>query len=441
MGWEGILKDWAYYQNIPTLLDALRDGEFEIGEYLDKIEAQFDAVEPQVLAFLPERERFERLRQDAEELHVTYPDPENRPPLFGLPIGVKDIFHVAGFPTQAGSLLPSEVIAGEEAECVTQLKKAGALVFGKTVTTEFAYFGPGPTRNPYNPEHTPGGSSSGSAAAVAVGLVPFAFGTQTIGSIARPASFCGVVGYKPSYDRISKAGVIPLASSVDHIGFFTADVPSALPPAQSLCKDWKEGVSRKKKLGLGIPTGPYLHKASEEMQAHFNKVCEQLESGGYKLKSIEAMPDFEEIAHCHGVIVAAEAYQVHEAWYDQYGDLYHSKTVELIQRGKAISSDELDQARQGREKLRQELTALMDEHKIDLWLSPGAPDAAPKGLDSTGDPVMNLPWTHSGLPALCLPSGKNKAGLPLGLQVAGRWFEDENLLHWGVGLEAVINSV
>jgi Asp-tRNA(Asn)/Glu-tRNA(Gln) amidotransferase A subunit family amidase len=441
MGWEGILKDWAYYQNIPTLLDALRDGEFEIGEYLDKVETQFDAVEAQVLAFLPERERFERLRQEAEELFVRYPDPEARPPLFGLPIGVKDIFHVAGFPTQAGSLLPSEVITGEEAECVTQLKKAGALILGKTVTTEFAYFGPGPTRNPYNPEHTPGGSSSGSAAAVAVGLVPFAFGTQTIGSIARPASFCGVVGYKPSYDRISKAGVIPLASSVDHIGFFTADVPSALPPAQSLCKDWKKGASRKKKLVLGIPTGPYLHKASEEMQAHFNKVCEQLESGGYRLKSIEAMPDFDEIAHRHGVIVAAEAYQVHEAWYDQYGDLYHSKTVELIQRGKAIPPDELAQARQGREKLRQELMALMDEHKIDLWLSPGAPDAAPKGLDSTGDPVMNLPWTHSGLPTLCLPSGLNRAGLPLGLQVAGRWYEDEKLLHWGVGLESVLNSV
>jgi Asp-tRNA(Asn)/Glu-tRNA(Gln) amidotransferase A subunit family amidase len=441
MGWEGILRDWAYYQNIPALLEVLRQGELEIGEYLDKIETQFDAIEPQVMAFLPEKDRFERLRQEAEELFVSYPDPETRPAFFGLLIGVKDIFHVAGFPTQAGSLLPAEVITGEEAECVTQLKEAGALVFGKTVTTEFAYFGPGPTRNPYNPEHTPGGSSSGSAAAVAVGLVPFAFGTQTIGSITRPASFCGVVGYKPSYDRISKAGVIPLASSVDHIGFFTADVPSTLLPAGILCKDWKKGAPRKKRLVLGIPTGPYLRKASGEMRVHFDKVCGWLESGGYKLKSIEAMPDFVEIAQRHGVIVAAEAYQVHEAWYDRYGDLYHPKTVELIQRGKGISSDELEQARQGREKLRQELTTLMDEHGIDLWLSPGAPGPAPKGLDSTGDPVMNLPWTHSGLPTLCIPSGKNRAGLPLGLQVVGRWYEDEKLLHWGVRLESVINAV
>jgi Asp-tRNA(Asn)/Glu-tRNA(Gln) amidotransferase A subunit family amidase len=439
MDWEGISKELLHLRNIPSLLKSLRNGELEIGEYLAVIEKQFHAVEPQVLSFLPEDGRFERLREQAKELCELYPSPDSRPPLFGLIIGVKDIFHVAGFPTHAGSQLPTEAITGEEAVCVSQLKKAGALVFGKTVTTEFAYFAPGPTRNPYNPEHTPGGSSSGSAAAVSAGLAPFAFGTQTIGSISRPASFCGVVGYKPSYDRISKSGVIPLASSVDHIGFFTSDVSSTQLLAKILCKDWANEEPPSKKPVLGIPTGPYLEKASKEMLVHFNNLCDKLQSGGFELKRVDTMPDFEEIVHRHGIIVAAEAYQTHQKWFEQYSDLYHSKTSELILRGQTIHENELNLAIQGREKLRRQLTILMDEHSIDLWISPGAPGSALKGLDSTGDPIMNLPWTHSGLPTLCLPSGMNSKGLPLGLQVASRWNRDEGLLHWGIDLGTLLN--
>jgi Asp-tRNA(Asn)/Glu-tRNA(Gln) amidotransferase A subunit family amidase len=321
MDWEGISKELLHLRNIPALLQSLKNGELEIGEYINILEKQFHAVEPQMLSFLPEDGRFERLREQAKELYETYPAPDSRPPLFGLIIGVKDIFHVAGFPSHAGSQLPTEAITGEEAACVAQLKKAGALVFGKTVTTEFAYFAPGPTRNPYNPEHTPGGSSSGSAAAVSAGLVPFAFGTQTIGSISRPASFCGVVGYKPSYDRISKSGVIPLASSVDHIGFFTSDVSSTRLPARILCKDWMEEEPPKKKPVLGIPTGPYLEKAAKEMLAHFNTLCDKIQSSSFELRRVDTMPDFDDIVQRHGIIVAAEAYQTHKSWFETYGDL------------------------------------------------------------------------------------------------------------------------
>ena len=157
---------------------------------------------------------------------------------------MKDIFHVKGFLTRAGSGLPVDLLTGPEAESVTQLKQAGALILGKTVTTEFAYFAPGPTRNPRNPAHTPGGSSSGSAAAVGAGLCPLALGTQTIGSILRPASFCGVVGFKPSFGRISSAGVIPFAVSLDHIGFFTQDVAGATLAAAVLCKNWGDEEAR-----------------------------------------------------------------------------------------------------------------------------------------------------------------------------------------------------
>ncbi|MEK7328196.1 MAG: amidase, partial [Chloroflexota bacterium] len=210
--------------NLVELASALRTGELLITNYLDHLKDQFDLRESSILAFVPEEGRFGRLYREAEELLRRYPQPETRPPLFGIPVGIKDIFHVAGFATRAGSKLPPELLQGLEAESITALKKAGALIMGKTVTTEFAYFGPGPTRNPHNPDHTPGGSSSGSAAAVAAGMCQLALGTQTIGSIVRPASFCGVVGYKPTYDRVSRAGVIPLSPSLDHIGPFARTV-------------------------------------------------------------------------------------------------------------------------------------------------------------------------------------------------------------------------
>jgi Asp-tRNA(Asn)/Glu-tRNA(Gln) amidotransferase A subunit family amidase len=177
--------------SLATLLSDLKQDDRALWAYLDKLETRLATVEPHVHAFVPEVGRFERLRREAQALLVRYPDPTERPPLFGLLLGVKDIFHVDGLPTQAGSQLPLDVLAGEESAVVTAMRQAGALVLGKTVTAEFAYFAPGPTRNPHNLAHTPGGSSSGSAAAVAANLCPVALGTQTIGSVNRPAAFCG----------------------------------------------------------------------------------------------------------------------------------------------------------------------------------------------------------------------------------------------------------
>ncbi len=428
----------------PSLLalsNALRTGELPLTTYLSQLESRFAERESSILAFIPEENRFERLRREAEALTNRYPRPEARPALFGVPVGVKDIFHAAGFATRAGSRLPLEVLQGEEAESVTLLKNAGALIMGKSVSTEFAYFGPGPTRNPLSPEgttHTPGGSSSGSAAAVAAGLCPLALGTQTIGSIIRPASFCGVVGYKPTYDRISRAGVIPLSPSLDHIGVFTADVAGAALAVSLLCRNWSPDTPIKKPV-LGIPEGPYLARATEAGLAHFRATCRRLAEAGYTIKSVDAMPDFDEVRERHNLIVAAEAAQVHAEWFSRFGELYHPKTADLIRRGQSITSDQLQEALKGREILRIELTQLMDAHGLDLWVSPAAPGPAPRGLDSTGDPVMNLPWTHGGLPAVNLPSGRNVEGLPLGLQLTGRWYADEMLMAWAVGIEAEVS--
>lgn len=429
--------------NIPVSLAAtvaaLQSGALPLLQHLEKTEDRFRRHEPEVQAFVPEEGRFKRLRRQAERLLAQYPDPEERPPLFGLPIGVKDIFHVDGFPTHAGSQLPAEVLQGTEAESVKKLRRAGALILGKTVTTEFAYFGPGPTRNPYDLRHTPGGSSSGSAAAVSRGMCLMSFGTQTIGSINRPAAFCGVVGVKPSQDRISKDGVLPLSPSLDHVGFFTPNVFDAELIAGLLCYQWQVVVTSRKPV-LGIPQGPYLQRASPEGLAHFEETCRVLRDAGFELKPVSAMLDFDEIVARHNLIVAAEAAQVHAKWYAQYGHLYHPKTVDLITRGQQVSARELNRALSGRAALRSSLIQLMDRHEIDLWISPAAPGAAPRTLESTGDPVMNLPWTHSGLPTVTLPSGFNLDGLPLGLQVTGRWYGDEVMLYWAADIEPVIRS-
>lgn len=407
---------------------------------LEKLEALFAEREPAVRAFLPEHpedSRFERLRRERDELSRRWPDPENRPPLFGVPVGVKDIFRVDGFVTRAGSCLPPEVLQGPEAASVTALRKAGALILGKTVSTEFAYFAPGPTRNPWNPEHTPGGSSSGSAAAVGAGLCPLALGSQTIGSILRPAAFCGAVGFKPSYERISREGVIPLAPSFDHVGIFTPDVAGAERAAAVLCRDWRAS-SPNGKPRLGVPEGPYLERASEEGLAHFRDTCRRLAAAGYEIVPVPALTDFDDVMERHRRIFAAEAARVHRDWFPRFRDLYDRRTAELIERGQAIGDDQLARDLRTRDGLRTELTALMDRHGLGLWISLPAPGAAPRGLGSTGAPVMNVPWTQAGMPAISLPAGRNPAGLPMGLQVAARFGQDEELLAAARGLEEAL---
>jgi Asp-tRNA(Asn)/Glu-tRNA(Gln) amidotransferase A subunit family amidase len=426
--------------SIPELMNSFRNGKISPVDYLFELEQAFQKKESVIQAFLPEPNRFSRMIKTAENLTLQYPETDDRPALFCLPIGVKDIFHVDGFQTRAGSQLPKGLLTGSEADSVTILKKAGALIVGKNVTTEFAYFAPGPTRNPHNPNHTPGGSSSGSAAAVAAGLVPFAFGTQTIGSIIRPASFCGVVGFKPTYDRISKRGVIPLSPSVDTVGFFVLDIESARMMSSILCTNWRIDRLGITKPVLGIPRGPYLTNASENMLEHFERIGERLRKAGYQVKDIRVMKNFDEIFYFHNTIVSAEASKIHQKWYEKYKDLYHPKTSELIEKGIKIPQRKYEEAQNHRGRFRADLTKIMEIQGIDVWISPPAIDAAPVGLDSTGDPIMNLPWTHCGFPTINLPAGKNDNYLPMGLQLTSGWNMDEALLHWSSKIEEIITE-
>jgi Asp-tRNA(Asn)/Glu-tRNA(Gln) amidotransferase A subunit family amidase len=189
---------------------------------------------------------------------------------------------------------------------------------------------------------------------------------------------------------------------------------------------------------LGIPVGPYLKRAGEIARRHFDRAAAALSEAGFACHTVEVMPDFEDIAARHQTILAAEAAQVHAAWFERYADRYHGRTANLIREGQAIPAEVLATARAGQAALRQELESTMDRAGIDVWIAPATVGPAPRGLDSTGDPIMNLPWTQAGLPALSLPCGLEPDGLPLGLQLVARWNDDERLMTWARMIETTL---
>lgn len=419
---------------------ALRTGELDLLAYINELCDRIDAAEPRIQALLPEPDRRARLLAAAQALQARFPDPVSRPPLFGIPVGIKDIFFVDGFPTRAGSQLPSELFVGPEGDCVRSLHTAGALILGKTVTTEFAYFEPGPTRNPHNLDYSPGGSSSGSAAAVAAGFCPVAIGSQTIGSIIRPAAFCGIAGFKPGYGRIPMTGGIFYSETFDHMGIFTQDVAGMELVASLLCKNWQKiepGVPEALPV-LGVPDGPYLAQASPEGLAAFEKQLALLEQAGYTVRHVRAMEDIETINQRHMRIVFAEMAQAHKEWFARYEPLYRPRTAAAIREGQEVSAEELSELRSRPAKLRAELEMLMTQAGIDVWICPSTTGPAPKGITSTGSPLMNLPWTHAGMPAVSLPAGRAANGLPLGLQCVGAFMADEKLLNWATPLARIV---
>jgi Asp-tRNA(Asn)/Glu-tRNA(Gln) amidotransferase A subunit family amidase len=416
---------------------ALHSGQLDLLTYIDELCDRIDATDPLLHALLPEPERRTRLKTDAAALQAHFPDSASRPPLYGILVGVKDTFHVDSFPTQAGSQLPVELFVGTEAPCVTMLRNAGALILSKTVTTEFAYFEPGPTRNPHNLNHTPGGSSSGSVAAVAAGFCPLALGTQVIGSTIRPAAFCGIVGFKSTYGRIPTSGLVQCSDSLEHVGYFAQDVAGIAFVAPLLCKDWRQ-VEADILPVLGVPDGPYLTQASPETLAAFEAQLVHLQRAGYTVRCVSAFNDIETINRRHTRLVFAEMAQVHRSWFAQYESLYRPRTVAALREGQAVSAEEVQAARAGRSEVRAQLEEQMVQSGISMWVSPSTTEPAPEGLESTGSPLMNLPWTYAGMPAITLPAGHAANGLPLGLQCVAASMADEYLLKWVAPMEKVL---
>jgi len=395
---------------------------------------RIDEVDPLLRAFVPEPDRRRRLAAEARSVAERWRDPGTRPALYGVPVGVKDIVRVDGLATRAGSEVPPEALGGAQAPLVDRLRAAGALVAGKTVTAEFAFMAPGPTRNPYHQGHTPGGSSSGSAVAVATGMAPLAIGTQTVGSVIRPAAYCGVVGFKPTYGRVPTAGVIPNAPGLDTIGFFTADVAGAAVAAAVVCDGWRD-VEPGRPV-LGIPAGPYLERADAVAVAAFQERVKALAGAGFAVREVPVMADFGRVLRLLFVINRYELARTHAEWFPRFGERYREQTVTAIRAGQAIDHAEYAGASRARDEFRRHLVAVMSDAGVDAWIAPAATGPAPSGLDGTGDPVMSVPWSLAGMPSVSVPAGHAASGLPLGLQCVGRPGSDEELLGWAAGIEA-----
>ena len=355
---------------------------------------------------------------------------------------MKDFFRVDGFPTKAGSKLPAALFDGAESEVVTLLKQNGALIAGKTVTTEFAYFQPGPTRNPRNPEHTPGGSSSGSAAGVAAGFFPLALGTQTIGSVIRPAAFCGIIGFKPSYDRIPTSEMLFFSRSVDHVGLFSQDVATMQLACSALCDSWdgSKGAPPQGLPALAVPDGPYLDEAEEAGRQHFEATLDRLAAEGFRIERIPFFPDYADLNRRHRRLTAVEVAQVHKQWYREYSDRYSIHMHEIMRTGATISDEERDDIRADQLRLRHAMEEALLSAGADLWVAPAATGPAPLGIHATGNPIMNLPWTNAGVPALSIPTGETEEGLPLAVQFCAPFGADERLLAWGEAIEALVRG-
>ena len=359
--------------------------------------------------------------------------------LHGVPVALKDIFDAAGLPTTAGAGSFAHRHPVADATSVARLRAAGAIVLGKVTTTAFAFLDPSPTRNPWNPEHTPGGSSSGPAAAVASRMVPLALGSQTVGSVLRPAAYCGVVGFKPSHGLISAAGVVPLAWSLDHVGIFARAVEDcalalgilagadAADPLSSgaAADDYLAAVARPVPPRLGV-LRRLVERATPEMGTHLEAVVRMLRSAGALVSDVDLPPSFANLHEAGNRVARAEAAAYHAPLFARHADEYPPRIREAIEQGRTISAVEYLAAQQTRRVFRQEMAPIAARY--DALLLPTAPAPAPRGLQSTGDPYFCAPWSFAGMPAIALPSGLDGAGLPLSIQLVGGAFAEARLL-------------
>jgi len=364
-------------------------------------------------------------------------------PLSGIPVAIKDIIATSDMPTTNGSPIYQNHVPAQDAWVVERLRSLGATVFGKTVSTEFAWRHPGPTVNPWNPRHTPGGSSSGSAAAVAAGIVPLALGTQTLGSVIRPAAFNGVVGLKPSFGAVPRTGVHPLSPSLDHVGFFARrvdDVALALSllaatsdrdlhgrPLPGFQVDIHGGVPPLEKPRLAIVRFEKWSKAESEQQKTFDAAIAKLRGADAVLEEFELSELDSANWNAINTILASEGALIFADLVARYPDRTSARLKELVQMGKAHTACDYLTAKALQEKLRSRFTA--DISGFDAVLTLPAFGEAPEGLGYTGDAEYCAPWTFLGTPALTLPAGFGKNRLPLGIQIVGPYREDYRVLR------------
>ncbi|CAB3667096.1 Glutamyl-tRNA(Gln) amidotransferase subunit A [Achromobacter spanius] len=349
--------------------------------------------------------------------------------LAGVGFGVKDVIDVAGMPTRSGSLATSPEPARWDASCVAQLRTAGAVPIGKTVTAEFAYAAPGPTRNPHHALHTPGGSSSGSAAAVAAGMVDIALGTQTGGSMIRPAAFCGVVGFKPTFGRVHRQGMSVLCDSLDTIGWFSRTVAQSREVASVLLPQAEPDHASTRAPRVAMLACEAIGTLDTASRQALDDCAMRLREQGADLITPDVDADLKSLLHLHTQIMHAElARGLLSIARGSQADLLSPVLRNAIKLGLEISYADYVQCQQARDRLSQDWLRRFGE--IDIIIAPSAPGPAPKGLQSTGSSVFNRIWSLLGWPALHLPTGQADNGLPVGVQWVARPDQDHALLAW-----------
>jgi len=362
-----------------------------------------------------------------------------RGPLHGVPVGLKDIFDVAGMATTSGAGAFAHRTPERDSRCAALLREAGAIILGKTVTTPFAFADPSVTCNPWNLEHTPGGSSSGSAAAVAARMVPLALGSQTIGSTVRPAAYCGVVGFKGSYGAISLEGVTPLAESLDHVGIFARTVDDAALVFAALAEPRRPPAPPVSPAAprFGIPRAFVERYASDEVGTHLDAVARAFARAGATPRDV-ALPDgWTRIDDVGRLILRVEAAAYHQRWFPHHADEYPPKIRELVRSGQTVLGVDYLLAHEERHRFRREMSAVFAH--CDVLLLPAAPAPAPPRAEATtGDPIFCAPWSFTGLPAIGLPSGLARSGLPLAIQLVAPLLAEDRLLDAARWCERVL---
>ena len=370
-------------------------------------------------------------------------------PLHGVPVGIKDIIDTDDMPTELGSPLAKGRRPSGDAHLVKLLRAAGAVILGKTVTTEFAVYSPGKTKNPHNPGHTPGGSSSGSAAAVAGGMIPLAIGTQTNGSVIRPASFCGAVGFKPTHGRIGRAGVLALSRILDHPGIFARSVEEV-----ALCADVLfghdpfdpdtrlEAAPRMLATAMSEPPlpprfgfvrGPYWERADEDARAAFEELREFL---GDAAEDVELHAEFASAADYLRAIMYPDLAKALDGWFARGTENISDMLTGMVEEGRKVTALAYNRAAARIHPMNVWLADPFSDY--DALITPATPGEAPEGLDATGDPIFCSTWSLLGTPAVTLPLLQGESGLPIGVQLVAARGDDARLLRTARALAAMV---
>ncbi|MGC5257785.1 amidase [Gordonia sp. DT218] len=414
----------------------------------DQASAVHESVVSAELLATQVREEIIRTETDLSawvELSTTYLDDARtedhtpgRRPLRGVSVGVKDLIDVAGLPTRAGSTVTSDRPAATDAPCVRRLRELGAVVQGKTVTTEFGYFSPGPTRNPHAPDHTPGGSSSGSAAAVGAGVIPLALGTQTAGSLTRPASYCGAAGMVMAHGTTDLAGITGLSPSLDSLGLLTRSVADLEYVYTAFAGRSARTPQRRMVNGALLWEGSELVAIDPQMRELLDSLQGMLIRAGVDCRRLDWDDHVQTLADDHLTVMSHEAAATLNDIVDAHGAALSPQLLSLVEDGRRVPADDHAAALIRRDRSRELLSEILGANAV--IVGPAAPGPAPKGLGATGSPVLSRPWQLLGCPVVVVPGARTGDGLPLGVQIVGLPGHEANLFELATTLEPLLHA-